>query len=157
GCCGSTARRSWPPGRRPARCRGCRRCRPTTGRSWAGGGPCCAPGCVRGRAPGRPAPGGSARSGPGPLADVGEGFAGAPDVLAVLDPLVDHLLADRGGLAGQPGYPVDDVQHEVEPVHVVAYQHVERCRGGALLLVSTDVDIDVVGAPVGQPVDQPRV
>src|SRR5690349_9304434 len=94
---------------------------------------------------------------PGPVADLGEVFAGTPDVVVVLHPLVHHGLAYRRGPAGQPRYPVDDVDDEVVAVHVVEYQHVERSRRGALLLVPAHVDLVVVGAPVGQPVDEPRV
>ena len=36
-------------------------------------------------------------------------------------------------------------------------RHVERRGRGALLLVAAHVEVVVVGAPVGQPVDQPRV
>ena len=54
-------------------------------------------------------------------------------------------------------HAVDDVDDEVEAVEVVEHDHVERRRGRALLLVAADVDVGVVGAPVGEPVDEPRV
>ena len=60
-------------------------------------------------------------------------------------------------LRREPGHPVDDVDHEVEPVEVVEHDHVERRRGRALLLVAADVEVAVVRPAVGQPVDQPRV
>ena len=46
---------------------------------------------------------------------------------------------------------------EVEAVEVVEHDHVERRRGRALLLVAAHVEVVVVRAPVGEPVDQPRV
>ena len=49
------------------------------------------------------------------------------------------------------------VHHQVEAVEVVEHDHVERRGGGALLLVAAHVQVVVVGAPVGEPVDQPRV
>ena len=61
------------------------------------------------------------------------------------------------GFAAEAGDPVDDVHDEVVAVHVVDDEHVERRGRGALLLVAADVQVVVVGAPVGQPVDQPRV
>ena len=76
---------------------------------------------------------------------------------AVPGPGVDHLLAQPGGAAAQAGHPVDDVHDQVEPVHVVHHHHVERRGGGAFLLVAADVEVVVVGAAVGEPVDQPRV
>jgi hypothetical protein len=54
-------------------------------------------------------------------------------------------------------HAVDDVADQVEAVEVVQHRHVEGRGGGALLLVAAHVQVAVVGAPVGQPVDQPRV
>jgi hypothetical protein len=45
----------------------------------------------------------------------------------------------------------------VEAVQIVQDRHIEGRRDGALFLVAADVDIVVVRAAVGQPVDQPRV
>ena len=45
----------------------------------------------------------------------------------------------------------------MEAVHVVEHDHVEGRRRRALLLVAADVEVVVVGAPVGQAVDEPRV
>ena len=52
---------------------------------------------------------------------------------------------------------VDGIHHEVEAVQIVQHRHVEGRGDGALFLVAADVDVVVVGAAVGQPVDQPRV
>ena len=76
---------------------------------------------------------------------------------AVAQPLVGHVLAQVRGALGQAGDAVDHVHHEVEAVEVVEHHHVERRRGGALLLVAAHVDVVVVGAAVGQAVDQQRV
>ena len=57
----------------------------------------------------------------------------------------------------EAGHPVDHVHDQVEAVDVVEHDHVERRRGRALLLVAAHVQVVVVRAPVGQPVDQPRV
>ena len=66
-------------------------------------------------------------------------------------------VAHVAGLRREPGHPVDDVHHEVEPVEVVEHDHVERRRGRALLLVAAHVDVAVVGPPVGEAVDEPRI
>ena len=71
--------------------------------------------------------------------------------------LVDHLLAQAGRALAEPGHAVDHVHDQVEAVQVVEHDHVERRRGRALLLVAAHVEVAVVGAPVGEPVDQPRV
>ena len=52
---------------------------------------------------------------------------------------------------------VDRVHHQMKAVDVVAHRHVERRRDAAFFLVAADMDVAVVGAPVGQPVDQRRV
>ena len=57
----------------------------------------------------------------------------------------------------QPRHPVDDVDGEVVAVDAVHHAHVERRGRRPLLLVAADVDVRVVGPPVGQPVDQPRI
>ena len=62
-----------------------------------------------------------------------------------------------GGALGEAGDAVDDVDDEVEAVEVVEHDHVERRRRRALLLVAAHVQVRVVAAPVGEPVDQPRV
>ena len=46
----------------------------------------------------------------------------------------------------RPGHPVDDVDDQVEPVEVVAHDHVERRRDRALLLVAADVEVGVVAS-----------
>ena len=61
------------------------------------------------------------------------------------------------GVRGEARHAVDHVHHQVEAVEVVEHHHVERRRGGALLLVAAHVELVVVGAPVGEAVDQPGV
>ena len=55
------------------------------------------------------------------------------------------------------GHAVDHVDDEVEAVEVVEHDHVERRRRRALFLVAAHVQVRVVGAAVGEPVDQPRI
>ena len=70
---------------------------------------------------------------------------------------VVHLLPQRAGRVGEPGHTVDHVDHEVEAVEVVQHHHVERRRRRALLLVAAHVEVVVVRAAVGEPVDQPGI
>ena len=67
-------------------------------------------------------------------------------VLARVGAVAQALVGHRPGAAGaarvaEPGDAVDDVHHEVEAVHVVEHDHVERRRGRALLLVAADVEV----------------
>ena len=79
------------------------------------------------------------------------------DVLLVLDQLVAHRLLDVGGHGRSLRHAVDHVAGQVEAVEVVQHRHVERRGGGAFLLVAADVQVVVVGAAIGQAVDQPGV
>src|SRR5664280_1096194 len=75
----------------------------------------------------------------------------------VAQALVAHVLAQVRGSLAQARNTVDYIDHEVKAVEVVEHHHVERRGRRALLLVSAHVDVVVVGAAVGQPVDQQRV
>ena len=57
----------------------------------------------------------------------------------------------------QRRHAVDHVDRQMEAVELVQHRHVERRRGRAFFLVAAHVHVVVIGAPVGQPVDQPRI
>src|SRR5205823_9775039 len=94
---------------------------------------------------------------PGPARDLGRVLAVVARVLPAAQAVVDHLLADVGGLRTERRDPVDDVDHEVIAVEVVEHDHVERSRCRALLLVAAHMKVVVIRAPVGKAVDEPRV
>ena len=79
------------------------------------------------------------------------------DVLLVLDQLVLELLLQIDALVAGLRQTVDGIHHEMEAVQFVQHRHVERRGDGAFFLVAAHVDVVVIGASVGQPVDQPRV
>src|SRR3984957_19679884 len=99
----------------------------------------------------------SAATTPLPVADFRQVLAVSVDVLLVLDQLVPELLLQVDAPVAGLRQAVDGVDHEVKAVQIVQHRHVEGRGDGALLLVTTDVDVVVVRAAVGQPVDQPRV
>ena len=74
---------------------------------------------------------------------------------AVTDGALRRVLVDT--LVTGLRQAVDGVHHEVEAIQVVQHRHVEGRGDGALFLVTADVKVAVVGAAVGEPVDQPRV
>ena len=45
----------------------------------------------------------------------------------------------------------------MEAVQIVQHRHVEGGGDGAFFLVAAHMDVVVIGAAVGQPVDQPRI
>jgi hypothetical protein len=57
----------------------------------------------------------------------------------------------------QPRNAVDDVDRQIEPVHLVQNGQLEGSADAALLLVATHMHVFVVGATVSQFVDQGRV
>ena len=94
---------------------------------------------------------------PSPIPDLRHILAILSDVLLVFDQAVADVLFDVGGLWSQAFYAVDYVGDEVEAVEVVHHHHVEWRRRGALLFVAAHMQVLMVGAAVGQAVDQPRV
>src|SRR5215471_12201197 len=92
-----------------------------------------------------------------PVANVGRVIAQALDVLAVLDESLAEGLLRVGPDLGQAGHSIEHLDSQVEAIELVQDHHVERRGGRALLLVTTDVHIGVIRAPIGQPMDQPRV
>ena len=58
---------------------------------------------------------------------------------------------------GQPGHPVDHVDHQIEAVDLVEDRELERRVDVALLLVAAHVQVLVVREAVGELVDQPGI
>ena len=94
---------------------------------------------------------------PCPLRDLGHVLAVGDNPLAMPGTAVDHLLAEHSRTRTEPGHPVDHVHHQVEPVHVVQHEHVERGRRRSLFQVAPDVQVVVAVTAVGQPVYQRRI
>ena len=79
------------------------------------------------------------------------------DVLAVFDQLVRELLLQVDAAVAGLRQAVNRVHHKVEAIEVVQHRHIKRGGDRAFFLVAADVDVPVIGASVGEPVDQPRV
>jgi hypothetical protein len=94
---------------------------------------------------------------PLPVADFRHVLTVFVDVLLVLDQLVLELLLQVNAFVAGLWQAVDGIHYEVEAVQVVQHRHVEGRGDGAFFFVAAHVDVAVVGAAVGQPVDQPRV
>src|SRR5690606_32067102 len=99
----------------------------------------------------------SASRRPAPVADLGRVLAVLVRVDAGVEATVPQAVGQATGALEQPRHPLEHVEGEVEPVEVVASDHVERRAGRPLLLVTADVEVVVVVAAVGQAVDEPRV
>ena len=79
------------------------------------------------------------------------------NVLLVLGPFIDHRLPHSPSSGGQSGDAINDVHHQMEPVHVVHHHHVKGRRGRPLFLVATDMQVVVVGSAIAQQVNQRRI
>src|SRR5689334_23399158 len=79
------------------------------------------------------------------------------DILPVLDQPAADCLLEIGCTGSELWQPIDDILNEMKAIELVQNDHVEWGRGRSLFLVSSDMQIFVVGSPVGQPVDQPGI
>ena len=95
---------------------------------------------------------------PAPTRHVGHVVADRARVGAVAQALVDHL-AGAGAPRARPSPGTRSMTSITrwKRSRSLSIDHVERRRGRALLLVAAHVEVVVVGAPVGEAVDQPRV
>src|SRR3984957_8355734 len=93
----------------------------------------------------------ASRSGrPAPVADLRQVVAMLADVELVafhISPIPGRRLLD---LIAQPRNAPDGVECELETNKIVQNDHVERRGRGALVAVTTDMDIVMVVPPVGQ-------
>jgi len=79
------------------------------------------------------------------------------DVLFVLDELVAQELFEIRADALQARDAVDHVAREVKSIQIVQDRHIERSRRCSFLLVSANVEVVMIGAPISQAVNQPRI
>ena len=91
---------------------------------------------------------------PFPVADFWHVLAVFGDVALVFNKLVpDHLLHIRSARA-KSRYTINHGGHKVEAVEVVHHNLVEWCTRRAFLLVTMHMKIPVVGAAIGEPMNQ---
>ena len=93
---------------------------------------------------------------PLPVTDFGHVFAMLVNVMLVLDELVLHLLLQVVALRTQIRHAINHVLHQMKAIQIVLHPHVEGRCDRAFFLVAPDVQV-LVGAAVGQPVNQRRV
>ena len=94
---------------------------------------------------------------PPPVSNFRHVFTVLADVMLMFGELVLKLLLQVSPLGTQLRQAVDYVHHQVEAIQIVKHGHVEGGGDRAFLFVAADVQVLVVGAAVGQPVDQPWV
>src|SRR5665213_3840035 len=94
---------------------------------------------------------------PDPVLDFGHVLAMLPDIPRVLEQLVAELLLDVRRAHGKSGDAVDDVDRQMISIEPVEHDHIERRRGGALLLEAVNMHLGMIGAVIGQAVNQIRI
>src|SRR3569623_2932677 len=94
---------------------------------------------------------------PLPRVDLRQVGATFDDVLMMLGQLVAHRLLEVGGAGTERRHAINHIYHQVIAVEIVAHHHVERRGGRAFLLVAAHVQVGVIAATIGEPVNQPRI
>src|SRR5579862_3001618 len=89
-----------------------------------------------------------------PVADLRHIVAMFVDVELVLDELISQPLFFVTRDALKPRNTVEHVARQVKPVEIIQHSHVERRGRGSFFLVSTDVQVVVISAPVGQAMNE---
>jgi len=79
------------------------------------------------------------------------------DILPVLGQLVRELLLQVDAPVAGLRQAINRIPDEVETVEIVEHRHIERRGDRAFFLVAAHVDVVVIGAAVGEPVNQPWV
>ncbi len=75
----------------------------------------------------------------------------------VFDNGIFHSLLNVGGGRTQFGHPINHINYQIESINLVSNCQLQRCVDIAFLLVAPDMNALLIGAPVGQLVNQPRV
>src|SRR3954467_15218790 len=85
---------------------------------------------------------------PDPVAHFRHVFAPLDDVQLVVRELTAHQLPQVGGPIAQLRDTVYRLHNQVEPIQIIAHDHVERRRRRTLLLIAAHVNIVMIGTPV---------
>src|SRR2546423_19784 len=94
---------------------------------------------------------------PDPVADHRHVLAMLAHVTRMRDQNVAELLFHLRGLGGETRHAFDCLDREVIAVELVEHDHVERRGRGAFLGKAAHMHAVMVGAVIGQPVDQIRI
>src|SRR5262249_61868030 len=96
-------------------------------------------------------------SGPPPVEDARLVFTMLGDVLPVCHERVSNRLLGVRRSRTKCRHTIDDIADETKTIQLGQDAHIERRRGGAFLLVAPDMQVAMVGPPVRQAMDEPRV
>ena len=72
----------------------------------------------------------------------------------MIEQFIAEVLFDICRFGSQAGKTVDHITNQMEAVEIIPYHHIERCGGTSFFFVSPDMQVLMIGPPVGKPVDQ---
>ena len=91
---------------------------------------------------------------PLPIADFRHVLAVFGDIAFVFGKLAENGLLHRSSARAKLWHAINGVGHEMEAVEIVHHHLVERRARRAFFLVTMHMKIPVVGAAIGEPVDE---
>ena len=95
--------------------------------------------------------------GPNPVANLGRILPMRSGVSTMLDTEITQGLSKAGVPGSQPRDAVDHIHDEMESIEVVQHDHVKWGGSRSLFLVTPNVKIGMIGAPISKAMDQPWV
>src|ERR1043166_5114910 len=95
--------------------------------------------------------------GPPPVSYFRHVLAVLVDVSLMIDQFFTKLLLHVSGARGQTRHPINDIIGQVEPVEIIKHQPVKRARRRSLSLISSNVQLRMIGAGIAKPVNEPGV
>ena len=78
-------------------------------------------------------------------------------ITPMLDELVSQELFEMPSDVAQPLDSVEHVASQVKPIELIEYRHIKGRGGRALFLVTSNMEIRVVGSSVCEAVNEPRI
>src|SRR5438132_7388706 len=95
--------------------------------------------------------------GPLPVADLWQIIPILGDVFLMFNEFIADRLLHISSDVSKFRHTVDDISYQVEAVQIVPDDHVERSRRCALFFVPSNVKIPMVGSPIGETMNEPRI
>src|SRR5262245_1904572 len=103
------------------------------------------------------APGRRSMLAPRPATHLDHVFTVLSYVLFVCNEFVADRLLRISSSGTQPGYAIDDVLDQMEAIHIIQDAHIKRRRRGSFFFIAAYVQVVVICACVGEPVDEPWI
>src|SRR5262245_53337896 len=94
---------------------------------------------------------------PDPVTNLRHVLAVTNDVALVIDEFFTDRLLRVCGAPAKARHAVDDIGYQMKTIEIVQHNHVEGRRGSALLLVTADVEVVMVGPSIREAMNKQGV